>query len=261
MAKRSLEYATPNSQKKSREMETTPPPPLSPGEIKSPQTHATINASVSPIRPSKYFDGELTDGDTVIRFVGFRNEQRQLIHSFCEEKKPITIKNCQVQWNKFKNQLEVALKSHSQVQVSDVEFDIPNIKTVGSSEITLGELHHYDEYDRVTFRAQVMKISEPQKVGVGKSKQEVLLSDSTGSAMLTLWEDDINMLIEGKSDQMNRLVVKCFLGKTHLSMPPTGATIEEIDDLENLIQTASSLNDDNDEEYLQNVKCHWHSTS
>ena len=98
-----------------------------------------------------------------------------------------------------------------------------------------------------------MKISEPQKVGVGKSKQEVLLSDSTGSAMLTLWEDDINMLIEGKSYQTNRLVVKCFLGKTHLSMPPTGATIEEIDDLENVIQTASSLNDDNDEEYLQNV--------
>ena len=95
-------------------------------------------ASVSPIRPSKYFDGELTDGDTVIRFVGFRNEQRQLIHSFGEEKKPITIKNCQVQWNKLKNQLEVVLKSHSQVQVSDVEFDIPNIKTVGSSEITLG---------------------------------------------------------------------------------------------------------------------------
>lgn len=61
-----------------------------------------------------------------------------------------------------KNQLEVVV--HSQVQVSDIELDIPNIKTVGSSQITFGEPHNYNEYDRVTFRAQVMKISEPQKV-------------------------------------------------------------------------------------------------
>lgn len=74
---------------------TPPPPPLSPAEITTPETHATINgmiASVSPIKPSKYFDGELTDGDNIIRFVGFRSEQRQLLHSFCEKKKPITIK-------------------------------------------------------------------------------------------------------------------------------------------------------------------------
>lgn len=124
MAKRTMMETSPQPpKKKQREIEVAPPPPLSPAEITGPQSHATINgmiASVSPIKPSKYsskyFDGELTDGDTIIRFVGFRREQRQLLHSFCEEKKPITIKNCQVQWNK--DHLKVVLKSTSQVELS-----------------------------------------------------------------------------------------------------------------------------------------------
>lgn len=81
------------------------------------------------------------------------------------------------------------------------------------------------------------------------------MCDSTGSATLTLWGDDINMLIEGKSYQMNRLVVRSFLGKNHLSMPPSGATIEEIDDLENVIPTISCITEgEDDSEYLTNVK-------
>lgn len=91
----------------------------------------------------------------------------------------------------------------------------------------------------MTFRALVKKVNEPHTVGGGKQKQEVFVCDSTGSATLTLWEDDINMLIEGKSYQMNRLVVRSFLGKNHLSMPPSGATIEEINDLKNVIPTIS----------------------
>ena len=78
MAKRSLDNLTQTPKKKFKEL-TPPPPPLSPAEITEPQTHATINgviASVSPLKPSKYFDGELTDGDTIVRFVGFRKEQR-----------------------------------------------------------------------------------------------------------------------------------------------------------------------------------------
>ena len=52
---------------------------------------------------------------------------------------------------------------------------------------------------------------------------------------------------------MNRLVVRSFLGKQHLSFPPTGSTIEEIDHLENVIIPDTPLNnddDDDDDEYL-----------
>ena len=185
-------------------------------------------ASVSPLKPSKYFHGELTDGDAIIRFVGFRKEQRERLHSFSEEKKPIVIKNCQVQWNKFKNQLEIVLKSSSEVEASENKFHIPDLKTVGSALITLNELNNY----RVTLKALVREVGEPKTVSGGEIKQEALLCDSTGSATITLWEGDVGMLILGKSYQLNRVIVRCFLGKYHLSMSPSGATAEEIDDLQ-----------------------------
>ena len=251
MAKRALKYPLTQTPPK-KFKEAGPSPPLSPGNITCCDNNATINAMVacvSPIKPSKYFDGELTDGDTVMRFVGFRKEHRQLLHSFCEQRKPIIIKNCQVQLNKFKNQLEVVLKSSTQVELSTVQFDVDDLKTVGSAEIPLNELQDHDEYDRVTIRAQVMRANEPQKVGMGKLKQEVILADSTATAMITLWETDVNMLIEGKSYQMSKLVVRSFLGKQHLSFPPTGSTLEEIDHLENVIIPDTPLDDD-DDEYL-----------
>ena len=258
MAKRGLETTPPPRRKRPKDIELTtpPPPPLSPADITSPHSLAMVNgmiASVSPLKPSKYFDGELTDGDAIIRFVGFQKEQRERLHAFCEEKKPIAIKNCQVKWSKFKNQLEIILKSSSEVEPSENEFHVPDLKTVGSALITLNQLNEYDEYDRITVKALVKEVEEPQTVGGGKIKQGALLCDSTGSATITLWEGDVGMLIVGKSYQLNRVIIRRFLGQYHLSMPPSGATAEEIDDLENVIATSTSITKKEDHELMTNV--------
>ena len=113
-----------------------------------------------------------------------------------------------------------------------VAFSIPDLKTVGSSQINLNQLSDQDEYDKVTIRAKVLRTGEPQKVGGGgKTKQEVLIGDHTATA-ITLWEGDVDMLNIHKSYQMSKLVVRSYMGKQHLSYPPTGSTIEELDDLE-----------------------------
>ena len=84
----------------------TDSPPLSPSTIQSPHTNATVHASLSPIKPSRYFDGELTDGDSVIRVVGFDKHQREKLRSFSDENLPITLKNCQIKLNRFKHKLD-----------------------------------------------------------------------------------------------------------------------------------------------------------
>ena len=86
MAKSTLEPTTPQSvKKKLRETEQTPPlPPLSPVIITGSHNLTAVNgmiASVSPIKPSKYFDGEFIDGDGIIHFVGFSKEQCKHLHS------------------------------------------------------------------------------------------------------------------------------------------------------------------------------------
>ena len=146
-------------------------------------------------------------------------EQRRRLHSYCE---PITLKNCQVQLNKFNPQLEILLKNDTQVESSDMN-------TVGSQEIQLNELSEQDEYDKVTIKAQIIKVNEPKKFGPGNLKQDVIIADSTATAKLMLWESDVNMLLETKSYQMSRKIVST---KKYLSVPSTGSTIEETDDLE-----------------------------
>lgn len=108
MGKHALNLEVQTTPKKAKD--TTPPIPLSPSEITSPNQTAVFNgviASVSPVRFSKYFDGELTDGDTTLRFVDFRKQQQQLLHSLCLQQQPIKIQNCQIQFNKFSHQLEI----------------------------------------------------------------------------------------------------------------------------------------------------------
>ena len=50
---------------------------LSPTTIASPSNNANVNALLSPVKPTRYFDGELTDGNTVIRVAGFDKAQQQ----------------------------------------------------------------------------------------------------------------------------------------------------------------------------------------
>ena len=81
------------------------------------------------------------------------------------------------------------------------------MNTVGSQEIQLNELSEQDEYDKVTIKAQIIKVNEPQKFGPGNLKQDVIIADSTATAKLMLWESDVNMLLETKSYQMSRKIV------------------------------------------------------
>lgn len=48
-----------------------------------------------------------------------------------------------------------------------------------------------------------------------------------------------------KTYQLNKVLVKSYLGKKHLSIPPTGSTIEEIDDLDNVFSANCSSDEEN----------------
>ena len=85
-----------------------------PSTIGKPVSHAVVEGvleCVSPMKPNKYYDGELTDGRKSIRIVGFGNVQQQKLQSFYSEQKSLCLRNCEVKVGKFSNELEVLLKS------------------------------------------------------------------------------------------------------------------------------------------------------
>ena len=103
MVKRSLSFP---------ELPKTPPtkkPLLSPSNISNIEEHATVTgllASLSPVKPSRYFDAELTDGEALIRLVGFEKFKRQL-QPFSDYELPVTLQDCGIQKNKYSGNLEM----------------------------------------------------------------------------------------------------------------------------------------------------------
>ena len=86
-------------------------------------------------------------------------------------------------------------------------------------------------YDRVTLQVTAIKVKDPVTVSSSKQKHEIIITDSTGCTTLTLWEEDVGMIIETKSYQVNRIQVHKYLGKPELTFPRFGASAEEIEDL------------------------------
>ena len=252
MAKRTLDFESPTKQKHAK---TQQPEPLSPSNVTMAGTHVTVCgvvASLSPIRPSKYFDGELTDGESIIRLVGFDKNKRQELQSYSDYSIPVTLKNCLIQQNKFKGSLEIVLKSHTLIEPCQTEFNIPNPKTVGSSIIQLNQLNDFPQHSRVTIRVAVIKVNEPQTVAGGKLKQDVVVADTTAKATVTLWEPDINILKPQKSYQLNRLQIRSYQGKNQLSFP-SAPSIDEIEEIEDTIETFTSSDEENEEQQLEAV--------
>ena len=198
--------------------------------------------------PSRYFDGELTDGDAIIRVVGFDKAKRQELKSFCDYGVPVTLRNCLIQQNKYKQSLEVVLKSHTKIEPSEIQFNVPNLKTVGSSLVQIDQL---SQHERVNVKVSVIKVNEAQTVPGGKVKEEVIVADSTGKATVTLWVTDVGLLKQHKSYQLNRLEIRYYQGKHHLSFP-SAASVDEISDVEDVIEPTNS-DEDNDEEQLLNI--------
>ena len=236
MAKRALteDMETESKQKPAECTETKLA--LTPKKIKTSDPRATIDAvvaSVSPTQPEKsnFFDGELTDGEAVVRVVGFEKQQRDTLNEFKEKDLPVTLRNVLIQENKITKKLEVVLKTHSTMELSAVKFEPLDVATVGSKMISLSEVTNQDEYERVSVRAQVFKVEPPETVGSGKKKQEISIGDKSAVANLTLWQGDINTLEVGQSYQFNRVVVRSYRGKRHLSYPPYGASVLKIDDI------------------------------
>ena len=211
---------------------------LSPSQLSSPEPSATVNGVVASLSPqkerSRFFHGELTDGESVVRVVGFEKEQRQKLADFYQKQQPVTIRNCQVSMNKITGKPEVVIKSYTTLENSEETFNIQDPKTVCSPLVSISNFSEVDPSSRVTLKIAVLKVKDPTTLSIGKRKQELVIADSTGHTTLALWEEDIDMLEELRSYQLNRVLFHMYNGNWEVSFPSFGASFEEIPDLEDV---------------------------
>lgn len=205
-------------------------------ESKSAKVHGVMT-SLSPIKAStsgktKYFHGELTDGQNRVRFVGFDTKMHQRLSDFHETKKPVLLSHCEVKQGKYSSDLEVVVRCSSEVEHSPSKIEVlPSMFNVIDDFVTIDQISELVNYQRVSVLIKVVIEEEPVNVKKGLVKQDYVIADATACTKVVTWEDNVGILQVGGSYKLSGMMVRTFKGTKYLSIPKDGFKIEEIDDI------------------------------
>ena len=98
----------------------------------------------------------------------------------------------------------------------------------------LGEVCDLSQNQSVSVKAEVISIKDPEpittKAGKQLNKQDIIISNRTGTSRIVLWQEDIRSLQLHKSYILKEVVVRCYLDAKFLSMGAS-STEDAIDDL------------------------------
>ena len=98
------------------------------GDI-SANTRAMIRGlvvSVSPIQRAGNFEAELSDGNVVVRVVGFEKQQREILHNHTGQ--VLVLRDCQVQLSMYSHQMEILLKSYTKIEETKVQIEVEDLR-------------------------------------------------------------------------------------------------------------------------------------
>lgn len=129
-----------------------------------------VMSDVSPIKKGRYsdfFEGNVYDGQSTMRLVGFKKSQQKQMKQMMESKEPIHIDDCQIKCAKRGNKLEILLKNATKIKKSPKKFNTTNMASE-NDEILLIELDAKNEYDKITTKIKVLEILQTVTVSSGK---------------------------------------------------------------------------------------------
>ncbi|XP_064399534.1 uncharacterized protein LOC135345996 [Halichondria panicea] len=195
-----------------------------------------VLTSLSPIkkgRKCKYFDGSATDGKTRRRLLSFSESQLELLQKFKRAKETVELRDCQVKRGIRGDQMEIVLKSNTEIARCSKQLDSSNIDFDDGvvPEVPVSAFEGKCVYDVVSVRAKVHTVYEREILDDGKVKQDICISDASGAGRVTVWGSHVGTMAVGDSYLLSGFIVKEFRGNKYLSMRKEGSNIEKIDDV------------------------------
>ena len=197
-------------------------------------------ASLSPMKSNaagttKYFHGELTDGKSNKRVVGFDAKIHQRFNSFRERNEPVAVSNCEVKQSNYTSDLEIVVRKSSDLEKSPTKYedvDVTKFKSDAENDIivALNELPCLANFQKVTVKIKVIDVSDAVKIK-DLLKQEYMITDSIGTSKIIAWESNVGVLQQGMSYKLSGMNVRTYNNKKYLSIARDGFTISEIDDI------------------------------
>ena len=87
------------------------------------------------------------------------------------------------------------------------------------------------EYSKVATVVKVILNSKPVKLENGKTKQEVVVANSSGVIIVTLWEEKVDILVVSKSYKRTDFMLQEFNMTKNLTLCRQGSSIGEVADI------------------------------
>ena len=208
-------------------------------------TVSGLITQVSPIKNSKknanvrYFNGRISDGKQTARIICFDPSLHQTVDQALKNRSSISFVNCQVKPNVFDKQLEVVATTRTKVETTSRIYTVPTENfedETSSKQISISELSDLSTtaLQQVDITIKVLSIDPSTTVnkndGSKVTKQDCIISDSTGTCRLVLWETDVEKLVQGQSYQIKGASVRIFKDTKYLSIG-ANCTFSEVADI------------------------------
>ena len=226
--------------------------------IEEPIPKASLHVAVTRLSPvkkgrnSKYFDGQLTDGDTEIRMVGFSPELEKKLSTYKQEKRPIKLEDCEIKQSRQGHKMEVILKNSTKITESPKDINVPEDTDESPVLTTLINLPSLLNFQQIVTTIKVIQTPDPMTVTGGKCKQDVIIADDTATAKVTLWEQYVGALQLGNSYMLKNFVIREYNQLKYLSMPREGAEILSVEDVGDVYELSSDSSSEEQQEMLIN---------
>ena len=171
-----------------------------------------------------------------MRLVGFDSKKQEQLASFHEDKQTVAIENCQLKKSKFSDEIEIIVTTATTFSKSPKKFNVPvNDTSSASSPTALDTIHKLQNFQNIIVQAKVLTVKEPLEVKPSLLKQDIIVADSTGTARLTVWQEDTNKISVGSSYVFDKVTVRSYDGAKYLTPPKSGwsyTTCANIGDVE-----------------------------
>ena len=109
-------------------------------------------------------------------------------------------------------------------------------------DITLSGLDKEPEFQRVNVKVKIAHVAEVVTLDNNRKLQNVTVADESGTAMVTLWQNDVGKVVTGKTYIIENLMVKCYRGEWSLTSPKSGIVIRETESLPEVVEVSAQNN-------------------
>ena len=173
----------------------------------SPKQISGFIHNVSPLKKSSkatYFDLVIQTKDDTVRAICFSPKKHNDLQMKSKASSPVKLANFRIKDDGSPQ--TILMDNKLELHDTEVDFPVKSIPTTNSIS-SLSEVHYQQ---LITIKGKVVQLSGIKKVNTRnglKQKTDCYLTDPTGSIKLTLWEDFVNDVQEGKTYTFNNVRV------------------------------------------------------